>query len=134
MAMVGDWIASALVGAGIGTDVENADWQVFVGYMQATPDRAICVYETPGEAPLERWAIDYPSFQIKVRGKPDDYDAVRQKFQDIFLALHANESNIGTVFVYCYARQSSPTPMGQDENRRPSLVWNFRTMKDREAT
>ncbi len=132
--MVGDWIADSLVSQGVGSNVEGTDWQVFVGYLQDAPDRAICVYETPGEAPLEAWAIDYPGFQVRVRGAPDGYAEAREKMHQIFLALHANETAIGSVFVYCYARNSSPTPLGNDTNRRPGMSMNFRTMKNREPS
>ncbi len=132
-----DSIQSALTGVSpsIGQNSDSsADWMIYKGFMEdgaGTADRAICLYETPGKPPLEAWAIDYPGCQIVVRGVPDDYTAVRQKIQDIYYALHAQEVAIGAAFVYFYAVQSGPLSMGRDETRRPRLCWNFRSMRNR---
>ncbi len=134
-----DGVSVALVTANVGqTHSSSTDWMIYVGYMQERPDRAICLYETPGRPPLQRWAIDYPGVQVAVRGKVDDYTAVRNKVQDVFNALHEQEQNIvaasgGTAFVYFYATNSGPLSMGFDVNRRPKLAWNFRSMRNRPA-
>jgi hypothetical protein len=94
-------------------------------------DRAICLYDTPGEAPEEKWLIDYPSFQVRVRGQPNDYPTVRAKVQAIFNALHAQEMNIGTAYVFVYAKNSGPLSLGNDERRRVALVQNYRVMVSR---
>lgn len=137
-----DTIQSSLVNAGVGQKTNSAtDWMIYKGMMQdsapgattplAVADRAICLYETGGRPPLERWAIDYPGIQVVVRGQPDDYTAVRKKIQDIFNQLHANEGDLSADFVYLYATQSGPLMMGIDEKRRPRLGWNFRIMRNR---
>ena len=132
-----DSVQTALINAGVGQKTNSAnDWMIFKGFLQdgdPVADRAICLYETPGTPPLEAWAIDYPGVQVVVRGRADDYTAVRGKIQDVFTALHAREINISADFVYFYARQSGPLSMGRDERRRPSLSWNFRTMRNRPA-
>lgn len=128
-------VLAALVTAGVAqSTTSGADWMIYVGMMQdiSGGDRAICLYETPGRPPLEAWAIDYPNFQVVVRGKPDDYTAVRNKIQDAYYALHAQEAAIdGANVVYCYAMQSGPLPLGVDEKRRIRLAWNFRMMRNR---
>jgi hypothetical protein len=127
-----DDIGAALVAANIGhTTATAADWRIYFGYLQDPPDRAICIYETGGEMPETNWLIDRPSFQIRVRGNPDDYQAVRTKIQDVFNLLHAGEVAVGTDYVFIYAVQSGPIPLGQDEKRRPHLVQNYKVMKKR---
>lgn len=135
--MILEDIKAALVQANVGTDAAASggapqDWQVFFNYMQDQPDRAICIYETPGPAPEEKWAIEYPSFQIKVRGGPDDAEAARAKLTEIFQTLQGSGRGFGIgtpYYVYIYAAHSGALPMGQDENRRPSFAQNYRTMK-----
>lgn len=129
--MLLDDIGTALEVAQICKSDGTSDWMLYKGFMLDQPDRAICIYETPGTAPEEQFAIDYPDFQIRVRGNPNDYKSARHVIQRIFNALHAQETNIGAAYVFCYAKQSGPMSMGRDEKMRPHLVWNYRVMKDR---
>lgn len=134
MALLDD-IATALVSAGVGQMTSNGtDWFIYKGYLQEGPDRAICLYETPGPAPEELWAIDYPDFQVRVRGKLDDYQAVRAKMQSVFFALHDQNAAIGAGYVYCFCKESGVIPLGQDEKRRPNIANNYRVMKNRPSS
>lgn len=138
-----DCVAAALVAAGVGQQAVSAiAWMIYIGAMQddepggtAFNDAAICLYETPGLVPEEGLALDYPAVQVRVRTTPDGYTAGRQKMQDVYDALHANETPIktgaSTPFVYFYAQQSAPIGMGMDVRRRHSFVWNFRSMRNR---
>lgn len=132
-----DSISAALVTAGIGQVTDTSeDWAIYQGFMEdgsPVADRCICLIETPGEAPLEAWAIVYPSVQVTFRGAKDDYEATKQKAQDVFNCLHGGEIAIGAAFVYFYAKQSAPISMGRDENRRPKMAWNFRSMRNTAA-
>lgn len=125
-------IADALVAAGLGIQQTNeaADWMMRIGYMQASPDRSVCVYTAGGQAPETGMPAGYPNFQIKVRGNKDDYAAVEAMETAIYRFLHAGNAPVqfGATWVYCYAIQSAPLPLGQDENRRPALCRNYRTM------
>lgn len=128
-------VSAALVAADAGQNTSSsADWFIYRGYMADQQDRAICLYETPGRPPLEAWAIDYPGFQVKVRGQREvDYQAVRDQIQAVFQALHANETLLGNAWVYFYATASAPLSLGLDEKKRISMVWNFRAMRNRVA-
>lgn len=146
MSMPND-IAAALVLTGTGQATSTgSDWFIYKGRFQdgdpsASPviaDRAICIYESPGLPPEEGLALDYPDFQVAVRSEPDGYEAASAKAHDIFIALHANEVAINAgvsppsaAFVYCYAKNSGPIPLGFDEKRRALLARNFRTLKGR---
>lgn len=137
-----DTVQASIVNAGLGQDGDSTkDWMVYKGALpdsspNAAPaktiaDKAICLYETPGRPPLEQSLIDYVAFQLVVRSAPDGYTEARQKIQQLFLQLHAKESALTTEFVYCYATQSGPLPLGQDTKRRVKLAWNFRAMRNR---
>ena len=133
MSLIAD-VGAALVTAGLIQDSDDAaDWRLRLGYMQAAPDRSVAIYPTPGRAPEAGTPADYPGIQVKVRGNPDDYQAVEAKERAIYLFLHDGDPTlIGTGTVYCFAVQSEALPMGQDENRRPALTRNYRFMRVRE--
>lgn len=142
-----DAVQASLIAAGIGQKISSkAAWMIYKGSLPdsdlndtqapAIADEAICLYETPGRPPLEAWYIDYVAFQLRVRSAPDGYTAARQKIQDCYLRLHATESALNAAsgagqWVYCYAMQSGPLPLGMDNKRRIGLVWNFRAMRNR---
>lgn len=109
----------------------TSGWKLYIGYLQDGLDRAVCLYETPGGVPEQRWAIDYPGLQVRVRGRADDFAAVQSKIRAVFDVLHAGEVEVGAAYVYIYALTSEPLSLGQDEKRRPTLVQNYRIMKDR---
>ena len=135
-----DAVTNALVAAGVGQiSDDTADWFISQGYMPDGPknvDRILAIYLTPGEPPLQRWAIDYPGVQVVGRGSEPDYALVIEKLFDCFQALHEQEAAIdagvtGSQFVYFYGKQSAPLSMGRDEMKRPKQFWNFRTMRNR---
>lgn len=129
MALLDD-LLTALVNEGLVVTSE-ADWKIFLGYMPESPNRCVCVYETPGLAPEARWEVDYPDFQVKVRGNAEDYQAVRAKLQAIFDFLHSGQADVGAAYVSIDAKNSGPLSLGQDEQKRPSLVQNYRVTKTR---
>lgn len=145
---VADDILAAIVAAGLGQAANSkTDWMVYLYSMQdsdpapglnVVADRCIAIYETGGDPPEEGFAMDYPGFQIRVRGAPNASREARAKLQALFDLLHANEvplnagvSPPSATYVYCYAVQSGAIPMGLDERRRPHFVQNYRTMRNR---
>lgn len=130
MALLDD-IATRLQTDGIGTIGASSGWAIFKAALPDGPDTAVALFETGGDAPEERYALDRPTFQVRVRGDAWGYSAARTKMQDIFAALHAQEANVGSDYVYIYAVQSGPIQMGHDESDRPHLSLNFRVVKKR---
>jgi hypothetical protein len=144
MGLLLDDVSAALVAAGVGQIAQGTgtDWMIYQNSMldsepqnpKTVSDNAICIYETPGRPPDTYLTINYPGFQVRVRGADGNYKAVRQKIEDAFTALHdtTNQvSNLGSGYVYCYAVGSAPMTLGLDEKRRSSLVWNFRASQTR---
>jgi hypothetical protein len=127
-----DDIAAALVTAELGQDTtESADWMIRVGYLQEAPDRSICIYFAGGAPPETAIPVGYPKVQVRVRGQANDFNAVQEKEAAIFAFLHAGNAQIqfGGDYVYCYAQQSAPMSLGQDENRRSNLARNYKLMR-----
>lgn len=129
-----DKVSASLVAQGVGQSTAfGTDWFIVQGYSQdgdGFADRQIIIAEYAGPPALNRWAIDYPNVQVSVRGKADDYQAVREKIQDVFDALHEQEVYLGANFVYMESK-NGPIPMGVDEKKRPRLAWNFASMRNR---
>jgi len=123
--------------------IEGAtEWSGFAGYLPPEPNQAIAVFETPGAPPESKpdgsteTEYDEPTFQVRGRGEKFGYEALRTKMGAIYRALHGSELSPASgdpVYVYVYARQSGPFPLGLDENNRPGLTWNFKALRERET-
>lgn len=129
-----DDIAAALVVGNVGSATAGQDWFIFKGYMPdgdagEIPDKAFCLYEPPGEAPLERGTLIYPHCQVKGRGGENGYEELRAKMDAVFSVLHGGEAAIGGAYVYSLAQHTGCVPMGFDNRRRPMLAMNFRLCK-----
>lgn len=127
--------AAGLVGGASG-------WARAAGYLPPTPDRVIAVFETPGPPPevvkagSTEPAYDAPRFQVRGRGAPFGYEALRARMEDVYLALHDSTLSPATgdpAYVRVDALQSGPLSLGLDENSRPGLTWNFETLRERES-
>lgn len=78
-----DGIKSLLVTASVGASGGSNDWAIYIGRMPDQPDNCICIYPSSGGAPNPKWLLDYPGIQVIVRGDEGNYDAARQKAQDV---------------------------------------------------
>lgn len=95
---------------------------LFSGAMPEAPDNCVTVYETGGFAPKIATNVEYPTFQVIVRGL--DYTTARQKIDDIWKTLHNNT----TLFMHIQAMQS-PVSIGQDGKKRWEFSVNFKVIK-----
>ncbi|WP_027309358.1 minor capsid protein [Caloramator sp. ALD01] len=118
--MLLDEIGSYLEQKGIGEVGED----VFFAQIPENPDNLIAIFETGGYEPelLFDKAIEYPTFQIWVRGL--DYEVTRNRVQSIFELLHGNTE----IYPLIEAMQS-PTCLGLDENNRWEFSVNFKITK-----
>lgn len=134
MALLDD-VKTVLINAGVGvTDTSsNDEWAIHLGHMPDSQDQAIGITELPGLQPETKWKIDYPSFQVVVRGAPYEYDVARTKIQDVFNALHNEDSTTfpGSAYINVLGATSGPTSLGIDEQNRPRLAWTFNVIKNR---
>ena len=128
-------VAESLIGGETG-------WARMASFMPPTPDKMIVVYETGGfpseSAPSGSAETEYdePTFQVRGRGDEFGYEELRTKMGAIYRALHESElapTSGDPVYVYVYAIQSGPFPLGLDKGSRPELTWNFKALRERET-
>lgn len=113
-----DSITGFIQSQGFGT--ENTD--LFAAAQPDDPDDCITVYETGGFKPELAANIEYPTFQVLVRG--NDYVSARQKVGQIYKSLQGNTS----LFMLIQAMQS-PVSLGQDQKKRWEFSVNFKVIK-----
>ena len=103
-------------------------WTAFKSFVPPSPDQVVVVTETGGGEPdqTDGDRFEEITFQVRVRGAPMDYAGARAKAREVYLAL--NDAALGADYVYCYATQAGPAPLGYDSNDRPELTWNFRAL------
>jgi hypothetical protein len=75
-------IADILQTAAVGTQAAATGWSIRIGRLFDEPDTQIAVYDTPSPNPDPKWLLEYPHFQIIVRGNKDDYGGAWQKARD----------------------------------------------------
>lgn len=123
-----------LVAKGIAT-VSGA-WPVRIGRLLAAPDAQMSLFQTPGQTPNPKWLVDFPTFQVMVRGAKDDYPGAETKAQQVKDALLGIEPYVHTGG----DRWVSVTMLGDfaflryDDNSRPLFSGNFRVIKEPVAT
>ena len=134
-------VTAFLVSEGL---IEGAtEWVKKSGHMPSSPDKVIVVYETGGFPPesapdsSDETEYDEPTFQVRGRGVAFGYEELRTKMGAIYRALHGSElapASGDPVYVYVYAIQSGPFPLGLDKvDDRPEMTWNFKALRERET-
>lgn len=101
-------------------------WVRMVGFMPSDPDQVVCFYDTPGRNPNPRWLIDYPSFQAKVRGKPNEYGVAWTKakeVKDVLLGIASQD--IGSDRWVSVTGQGEIMFLEYDDKMRPVFSVNF---------
>lgn len=105
---------------------------LFAGQMPASPDAAVCVYETGGLGPVKAMGntagqakFERPRVQIVSRGARFGYADARAVAQEAFLLLDGMPSRSvnGRRYLWGSAIQS-PFTMGADEQGRPLIAFN----------
>lgn len=132
MALLDDVKATLITGSiGVSDTASTDEWAIHLGHMPDSQDQVIGIMELPGDQPESNWKIDFPSFQIIVRGKPYEYDIARTKIQDAFNLIHNEDTVFPSAYVNVLGTTSAPLSLGQDENKRPLLAWTFNVIKNR---
>ena len=145
--MLLDDIEQWLVHQGVGDFYQNlgtsglTGWPICKGFIPPEPDQVIGLFETPGEAPdiisktvIGEQSYDVVGLQVRMRGAVDGYRELRSQLQLVYKALHQNEPNVtsGQDYIFIYASNPAPLPMGKDSNNRDELVMNFLVMMRRQ--
>jgi len=128
-------VSEGLIGGATG-------WTAAQAYMPPSPDQVIAVFESGGYPPEAKRSgsteteYDEPTFQVRGRAGEFEMAALRAKMGAIYRALHDSElspTSGDPAYVFVFAMQSGPFPLGLDENNRPGLTWNFRALRERET-
>jgi len=94
---------------------------VYIGSMPATPDNAVCIYNTGGYArSLSGTFLEEPTFQIKVRNT--SYSTGETLCNTIKDLLHGKTSTK----ILMIEQQGDILDIGRDANSRPEFTMNFR--------
>jgi hypothetical protein len=120
---VGDYLQAQGVGT-LGTNV-------FLAVMPEAPEACVCVYETPGFAPMETMgsagiAVDRSGLQVIARGARGDYPGARDKAQTVRTLLAAVvEQTLSGVHVLRITPDGAFLPMGEGPDGCPMVSVNF---------
>jgi len=113
----------AVVGAATG-------WRLGIGRMTDQPDTQIIIWDSPGEHPWPHLLLEFPYFQVLVRGAEDGYHDARQKAQDvydtllgIYPILFPSGDSLDAITVV-----GPIGSIGFDQKNRPLLSANYRTI------
>lgn len=105
----------------------STGWLLKVGKTVAEPNKVVVMYDSGGQEPNPRWAVDKPTIQAVIRGDVNDYGSTWLKARQVRDALLGLDSQtIGTdrwVSVTCMGDVGF---IGYDDKDRPSFSVNFR--------
>jgi hypothetical protein len=129
-------LAQLLSAANVGTYTgTTSGGTIFLAKEPETPDKCITLYNSAGFTPNPKWAVDFPSVQVRVRGSKNAYVASRafaQSAKDALLGVTSQAVTGG--------RLVSVTMMGDlmdlpfDQSNRPLHVINFNLIVEPTAT
>lgn len=97
-----------------------------VGQFPSNADKAILVNQSGGRPPFPHLALNFPSVQIQVRGKPSGYVEARAQMAAICDRLLGIGTTIANTDTYRSCNQLGDVIyLGQDDRGRPFLSANF---------
>lgn len=105
----------------------GSGWVIKIGKMVDTPNQIIAFYDSGGQNPNPKWRLDYPTFQVRVRGNKGDYSGAYAKVREVRDALLGIDpftvSGDRCDGIICFGDIGF---MGYDQNDRPEFSVNFR--------
>lgn len=111
---------------GVVSPVTSA-WGMNISKLLATPDQTLGLFDTGGTNPNPAIRLDFKTFQVQVRGGPNDNAIAYQKAQDVKDRLLGIDSQdvLGDRMI-SLTMIGDITFAGRDENDRPIYSLNFR--------
>lgn len=98
---------------------------VYINYLAASPDTAICIKNTPGRSPEDR---QYNLPTIQVISRSDNYLTAFNNAQDLDRYLHAQNTYTtisGVIHIVDIWKLQDPYFIGRDDLNRYTFVQNF---------
>lgn len=135
MASPAEGVKDLLVAASVGTFGATTGWAIMVGTVQEDPNTMISIFDSPGEPSNPKYLLDFPYFQILIRGEPGGYEAAHQKAidcRDVLLGMDpavVNSDNWDII-----TQVGTVSFLKQDESSRPVFTSNYRIILEPAAS
>jgi hypothetical protein len=104
------------------------NWRIFTGRQADQPAQSITIFDLPGSADNPVFRIDYPAFQVRVRGARDDYSGAYAKMKDVMEFLNGidpfDDSATGARWDGIYSN-TGISFLQYDATSRPEFVATF---------
>lgn len=136
--MILDDLVDYLSSGGIGTPGTT----MFRGFLPDSPDEALALYETGGQAPVHAMTpgptvggagvavIEQPRVQVVCRAPSYDYDTARATAHSVFKLLDGMPARTINTTEYLWAAAvQSPFLMGRDQAGRVLIATNYDVAK-----
>lgn len=115
-----------LVAASIGAFAATTGWNISVGKLPDIPDQSVACVDTGGLSPFPSIALNFPSVQVLVRGKPGDYVGAHDKGRAaIDAVLGKGVTTVGGDEWQGITEIGDLAFIGYDEKNRPIFSANF---------
>lgn len=108
-------------------------WTVCISRVPPAPDRVVVLFEQGAGAPQAAGSLEPRGIAVHVRGGPfgdgtgGQYAEVRAVTEVAYRRLHAQSGEqLGIPQIIGCVAETTPYPLGLDENGRPEFVVNFR--------
>lgn len=125
---LGEFLPSTIVGGSSG-------WTLYIGNMVTEPDQVVVMYDSGGQNPNPRWAVDFVTVQAMIRARPNSYAAGWAKAREVRDYLLGLDSQvIGSdryVSVICMGDVGF---VGYDDGKRPTFSVNYRIIIEPSVT
>lgn len=119
-------IKDILEAANVGDFADGSAFSLWIAALPDKPDEAIAIYDSGGETPNPKWALDYPSVQVRLRGKENGYPALYDKVvavRDALLGFPGDDLDDGRLV--SVRMIGGAAFLGRDEKKRPSFTLNW---------
>lgn len=125
-----DEVAQYLDDQGVGEFSADAGRTIFVNHQPSEPDFCISLFgnvgETLGDSGRDVTDMQFPRFQVLVRGAEDEYALASSKMQAIRTALHGKlKLTLPSWRILRMHADQDGGPIGTDEQGRPEFSINF---------
>ena len=126
-----DLLKDILVADGEGVFAATSGWGIYIGDEPDQPDTSITLYDTGGQAPNPKFALDYPTVQIRIRGSKGAYQAAYDKARTVRASLLGHDSGtIGDTWLVSVTMKGDIMHLGKDQDRRPLVTLNFQLITE----
>mgnify|MGYP006935473237 CR=1 FL=1 len=122
----------------IGTLLKNAGvastsggYRLMYRDLAPVPSQAICVIPSGGQMGQGKVEIDYPGFQVLVRGSSVASSGLEAQVQAVNATLHLYDGTVNSRVYVNITRTGDVQYLGRDGNQRPLYSVNFLATRSR---